>query len=203
MLRWRNGVNSRYYPNSFCVEELLRGRRSPHTPLVIAPRTVVGYHGCSREIAETILAENRLLVSTNTYDWLGEGVYFWEYAPYRALEWAQEQSSSPGEKPAVLAATLHLGHCLNLLDREHFAGLESAYERFVRTVGIQRMPRNTAAGAHYLDRTIMDAYCRLALEETTSPFQTVRGCFPEGEPIYRGSKLLKKTHIQIAVRVGG
>jgi hypothetical protein len=178
----------------------VRRSRSPRVPLVTAPRTVVGYHGCSRETAETILAEGRFLVSTNTYDWLGEGVYFWEFAPYRALEWAREQSTRQVDEPVVLAATLHLGRCLNLLDREHFAKLEAAYERFVRTVGSERISRNTAAGAHFLDRYIIDSYCRLALDETTAPFQTVRGCFPEGEPIYPGSKLLKKTHTQIAIR---
>ena len=54
--------------------------------LVTAPKTVVGYHGCSQEIAETILDDYYFKLSTNTYDWLGEGAYFWEFAPYRALE---------------------------------------------------------------------------------------------------------------------
>lgn len=56
------------------------------TSLVTAPRTVVGYHGCSMEAAEQILAQQRFLPSQRAYDWLDEGVYFWEYAPYRALE---------------------------------------------------------------------------------------------------------------------
>jgi hypothetical protein len=165
-----------------------------------APRSVIGYHGCSREAAEAILAENQFLVSTNTYDWLGNGVYFWEYAPYRALEWARERYEAYGTEPAVLSATLRLGDCLNLLDRKHFAELEAVYTRIMQSLPEERRLRNTSAGAHYLDRYIIDAYCRFANEETTTPFQTVRGSFPEGEPIYPGSKLLKKTHTQIAVR---
>src|SRR5262249_33540894 len=44
-------------------------------------RTVIGYHGCSRAFAADLLA-GRLSVeqwkmSRNTYDWLGEGIYFW------------------------------------------------------------------------------------------------------------------------------
>lgn len=177
-------------------------RRNPRRSalLVTAPKTVVGYHGCSLDVAETILAENRFQVSVNTYDWLGEGAYFWEFAPYRALEWARERYGGSGSEPAVVGATLQLGRCLNLLDTEHLPGLEDVYNVFVQTVGSERIPRNTEAGAHFLDRRIMDAYCRLIEEQNPAPFQTVRGCFPEGEPIYRGSKILKKAHVQIAAR---
>jgi hypothetical protein len=97
--------------------------------MATAPRTVISYHGCSRATAEVILAENHFIASTNTYDWLGEGVYFWEYAPLRAPEWANERYGVGGDEPAVLAATIHLGRCLNLLDREHFAALEAVYDK--------------------------------------------------------------------------
>ena len=84
--------------------------------LQTAPRTVIGYHGCSRNNADRILVENWFLPSTKTYDWLGEGVYFWEYAPYRALEWAKAKCAPSGEEPAVIRATIRLGRCLNMLD---------------------------------------------------------------------------------------
>ncbi len=45
--------------------------------LVTAPRTIIGYQGCSRPVAETIRMEGRFLASTNAYDGLGEGIYFW------------------------------------------------------------------------------------------------------------------------------
>jgi hypothetical protein len=99
-----------------------------------APRSVIGYYGCSREAAEAILAKDRFLVSTNTYDWLGEGVYFWEYAPYRALEWARERYEAHGTESAVLSATLRLGDCLNLLDRKHFADLKAVYTRIMQSL---------------------------------------------------------------------
>ena len=93
-----------------------------------------------------------------------------------------------------------LGDCLNLLDRKDFAEMEAVYARIMLSVPAERSLRNTNSGAHYLDRYIVDTYCRLASDEASNPFQTVRGCFPEGEPIYPGSKLLSKTHTQIAVR---
>ncbi len=50
-------------------------------PFRDAPEAIIGYHGCPRESAERILEEQLFLPSTKVYDWLGEGVYFWEYAP--------------------------------------------------------------------------------------------------------------------------
>jgi hypothetical protein len=159
---------------------------------------VLGYHGCSREVAEAIVRGDPFVPSNNAEDWLGYGVYFWEYAPYRALEWGTARSSAT---PAVLEAKIDLGDCLNLLDREHFEGLTAAYEGEVETLRREgvRVPVNTARGAHFLDRLVVNEYCRRT-EQATRPFLTVRGCFPEGAPIFAGSKILSKAHVQLAVR---
>src|SRR5207253_726352 len=126
-----------------------------------APRSVIGYHGCTREAADRILVEGWLLPSTRAYDWLGEGVYLWEYAPYRALEWAREKCAQDGGEPAVIRATIRLGRCLNLLDVEDIPGLVRIYRSFVEILGEAQLPRNTERGAHYLDRLIIDAHCRV------------------------------------------
>lgn len=53
------------------------------------PGLVLGYHGCDREVAERVLAgKTEVRSSTNAFDWLGSGVYFWENNPRRALSWA-------------------------------------------------------------------------------------------------------------------
>lgn len=165
-----------------------------------APRTVIAYHGCSQNIAESILEEGRFLISTNAYDWLGQGIYFWEYAPYRAMNWAVERFSARGNKPAVLGATIKLGRCMNLLDLANASGLLMAYQQIAQSLGINRMPRNTDSGAHYLDREVIDSYCRMVSEENMYAYQTVRGCYPEGSPLFPGSKILSQAHVQIAVR---
>lgn len=172
----------------------------PILTLQNAPRTVIGYHGCSQEDAERIFAEQRFLPSTRAYDWLGEGFYFWEYAPYRAFEWAEQKCEQEGGVPAVIRATIKLGRCLNLLDIEHIPGLLWVYGSFADTMEVARMPHNTERGAHFLDREIIDAYCRAFAQRSASPLQTVRGSFAEGAPIYPGSKILTKGHTQIAVR---
>jgi hypothetical protein len=52
---------------------------------------VLGYHGCDREVAESILAnDDNFKHSKNDYDWLGSGTYFWEANPARGLEFAYE-----------------------------------------------------------------------------------------------------------------
>lgn len=52
-------------------------------------RLVVGYHGCTERLArELLLGETPIGAwrpSSNDWDWLGYGIYFWEHAPDRAL----------------------------------------------------------------------------------------------------------------------
>jgi len=62
------------------------------------------------------------------------------------------------------------------------------------------IPRNTESGSHFLDREVIEAYCVGAYQQTSKPYQTVRGGFAEGDPIYPGSKILRRAHNQIAVR---
>ena len=100
----------------------------------------------------------------------------------------------------MLRATIKLGRCLNLLDIDHIPGLRRIYRSFADTLDPARIPRNSEQGAHFLDRAVIDAYCRTFQAETGAAVQTVRGTFAEGEPIYPGSKILEKSHTQITVR---
>ena len=53
-------------------------------------RTVIGYHGTGLTAALRIV--NRVagfIWSERDYDWLGGGIYFWEYAPKQALAWSK------------------------------------------------------------------------------------------------------------------
>ena len=169
-------------------------------PPVKAPEQIIGYHGCTRNVAEQILAEQGFLPSTQAYDWLGGGAYFWEYAPYRAMEWAQSRNRRSSVDFSVIGATIRLGRCLNLLDTEHIPKLESLYKEFVVTLGSENLPRNTSQGAHYLDRSVIEACCLTVEQISDLSFQTVRGSFPEGGAIYEGSRILRRAHTQIAVR---
>jgi hypothetical protein len=63
------------------------------------------------------------------------------------------------------------------------------------------LPENRPGGFNSLDRFLVQAYTSRVEMATAVPISAVRGCFPEGEPLAPGSKLLNRTHVQIAVRV--
>ena len=40
---------------------------------------VFGFHGCDKETFDNVLYKHQQLkISDNAYDWLGNGMYFWE-----------------------------------------------------------------------------------------------------------------------------
>jgi hypothetical protein len=177
-------------------------------------RFVIGYHGCDAEIAAKVLAgKARLRPSTNAYDWLGKGIYFWEHGPQRALEWAIEQKKVSGAKvgnPAVLGAKIDLGLCFDLLDTRSTRLLTERYLQFRRFVlcNRYRMPRNLDAPGtrrgdkvlRYRDRAVIDYTLKRLAQTEGIIHQSVRGVFVEGGPAFPGSKIMLKSHIQVAIR---
>ena len=85
-------------------------------------RIVFGYHGTDPAFAERLIRGEVSIAdwspSTNEYDWLGHGIYFWEYAPDRAREWAG--------KGGVVGAIIRLGECLDLTEITYAEMLASA-----------------------------------------------------------------------------
>src|SRR6266487_4730663 len=100
-------------------------------------RIVIGYHGCDAAVAARVLVGSvQLNLSRNAYDWLGEGIYFWEHGAQRAREWAIEQANLSGKKikkPSVLGARINLGECLDLLDTANTRLLSQWYKEFRQT----------------------------------------------------------------------
>jgi hypothetical protein len=198
----------------FGLREVFQAVSSVHMAHLTYQRAVVGYHGCDAAVAERVLAGKAGLgLSTNPYDWLGEGVYFWEHGPQRAYEWAIEQARLGGEKvriPSVLAAKINLGVCLDLLDIANTRLLGwwyARFRRFMRQNGI-RMPKNRAAAGsrcgerllRFRDRAVIDYTVSRLADSERIRYQTVRGVFLEGGPAFPGSEIALKSHIQIAVR---
>ena len=180
---------------------------------LIYQRTIIGYHGCCRSLAhDVLLGRKRLNASHNDYDWLGEGIYFWEYGYQRALDWAEgisQRRPKIVKKPAAIGAHIHLGVCFDLLDVRFTTMLAELYPLFKLTLEKQRatMPEN--APAHGTDRDLVLRKLDCAMLNWAIPqiekalgvrFQTVRGVFQEGALAYPGSGILKKSHIQVVVR---
>ena len=156
-----------------------------------------------------ILGRQTLKPSSNDYDWLGKGIYFWEHGPERALEWAGElKKRGKIEKPAVLGAVIHLGRCFDLLDTRYTRILGQQYPAFSATLDKsgQKLPENIG-GKDLLLRKLDCAVINWTLEALDSgssqSMQSLRGVFQEGEMAYEGSSIHQKSHIQIAIRDQG
>jgi hypothetical protein len=176
-------------------------------------RTIIGYHGCDRLTAERVLlGRGRLSPSQNDYDWLGGGIYFWEYGLERALDWAQEVSKRHPKRirqPAVLGAIIHSGVCFDLLDVRFTTYLGRLYPKFLEAMEARGfpVPENEDPPGHRRGLVLRKRDCAVlnwvipfAEAEQGVRFQTVRCMFQEGKPAFQGSAVRMKSHIQVAVR---
>ena len=157
---------------------------------------VIGYHGTSDGAARRILSSG-FEISRNEYDWLGDGACFFQDAPLRAWEWARQRF---GDDAAVVGAEIDLADRIDLLDVEWDEVLRESYaDLLVRLQATANpIPRQTS-GAHRLDRAVVNHAAGL-LESLGVPVRTVRATFREGEPVFPGSALWSRSHVQIAVR---
>ena len=185
----------------------------PTAPALFAyHRLVIGYHGCDKSVVESvILRDQPLAPSRNRYDWLGEGIYFWENGPARAMafaKWKEEREEIA--LAAVLGAYLHLGRCFDLTDTWATDQLGHHYQALTTLVtkAGETMPQNRKGFAGDADLVLRDLDCLMINtcltdlddQHPTSPIQTVRGVFIEGRAPYPGAGFRTKTHVQIAVR---
>lgn len=169
---------------------------------------ILGYHGCDRRVAEDLLLNKPFDPSKNDYDWLGSGIYFWEANPVRGLAWAKELSRrhpNAIHEPYVVGAVIDLGYCLDLISAKGIEFVKFGYQdfvEFIRDLG-GKMPQNT--GGHdlflrHLDCAVVNHIHEVNKKANRPEFDTVRGVFLEGQPIYETSGFHEKTHIQICVR---
>lgn len=170
------------------------------------PNLVLGFHGCDHSVFERVIFNGeQMKKSENSYDWLGHGIYFWEQNYQRAFEWAQR--SPKIKKPAVIGAVIDLGYCLNLTDYASADYLRKGYELLkIRcdNLGIG-LPTNRPS-TKTQDILLRDLDCSViqqlhdynyAVHGTS--FDSVRGVFIEGGPVFPGSAIPEKTHVQICV----
>lgn len=161
------------------------------------PRIVLGYHGCKSAFAAALIAGevpiDQWELSRNPYDWLGEGIYFWEHAPARALAWGND---------GVVGAVLQLGNCLDLTDTAYMPLLEHTYHdlREIYLGEAKTLPQNKGKRRDLDCLVINTLVAKANALDGADPLQSVRCPFIEGEPAFPGSAILRKSHIQIAVR---
>ena len=161
---------------------------------------VYGYHGTSMDAAIEII-ESGFKPSNNDYDWLGEGVYFWQDAPIRAKQWAQ---SVYPQQPAVIKSLIRLDNCIDLLDVGWIPSIRALYNRFVEDYQSSNLPLPTQnpgrSKAHRLDCALFDYAVSSINRSSNQEIETIRSVFVEGEDIYPNSAIYDLGHVQIAVR---
>ncbi len=170
---------------------------------------VLGFHGTDEEVVRAVLnGEAELKPNNNTYDWLGNGIYFWDNSPSRALEWAVELSKQrkPNIKnPAVVGAILDLGYCLDLLDYKNLHLVKQGYKLLESTVASSTavLPQNRGTDdllLRELDCAVIESLHNAIAESNEKQFDSVRGVFWEGTHLYPNAGFREKDHIQICVR---
>ena len=70
-------------------------------------RTIVAYHGTTVSAANRLVNGGAFKPSNKIHEWIGNGVYFWEYAPKQAWWWTKDQRGNTN--PAVVGAMIRLG----------------------------------------------------------------------------------------------
>lgn len=186
----------------------------------VLPSFIFGFHGCDKSVAEEVFAGNQELKhSNNDYDWLGNGVYFWENNPQRALDFATQATVNPKltrdkvTTPAVVGAIIDLGHCFNLLDSKFIDFIDVGHKILHKELTDQGLPipKNSVCSdsgdfmLRRLDCAVIEAVYQkqdwlVENGEADYKFDTTRGVFIEGKEVYPTAGFRTKNHIQICVK---
>jgi hypothetical protein len=172
---------------------------------------VLGYHGCDRDVGESLIAGTPFIASENDYDWLGPGVYFWEANPRRGLEFAQELQrwrkgkASEIKEPFVVGAVIEMGFCLDLTTSTGIQAVVATHQDFLDFCSKVNADVPVNAGGRdlvfrKLDCAVIGHVHKIRQAAGLQAFDTVKGVFLEGDRIYPESGFFEKTHIQLCVR---
>jgi hypothetical protein len=179
------------------------------------PRLIVGFHGTSKPIADKLLDNVPFRVSDNTGDWLGKGVYFWLNDPVRARTWAEDKVERLGQSKSeavVVGAIIDPGNCLDLTTKEGLSWLLLGHDQLVQNLQNAGIPLLKNDGDNRsLDKAVVEQAHRLVeslVAEDMSSRRTPRvqvidsvmNVYPDGEPLYEGTSILGKTHVQLCLR---
>jgi hypothetical protein len=169
---------------------------------------ILGFHGCDESVRDKVVnGDAKLIISQNSYDWIGHGYYFWESSPSRALEFAKDVKKRKRtiRNPSVLGAIICLGHCLDLLDENAIRRVKEAHTE-LKKIYKNRLPSNKSGGSPR-DKLLRELDCAVIqlLHYTTDQkklpqYDSVRAAFFEGEKLYPSAGFRNKNHIQVCVR---
>jgi hypothetical protein len=173
------------------------------------PGLILGFHGTDESIANNIITGRAdLTYKKNAHDWLGHGNYFWENSPSRAFDFAKILQANPKRSqtviktPAVIGAVLSLGDCLDFTDLGSLQLLKKTYGIIEKTLGKANIPVNKSIeGSDDLLLRELDCLVIETLHKAIRPrkYDSVRGVFWEGKPLYDTAGFREKNHIQLCI----
>jgi len=183
--------------------------------VVLGSRRLFGYHGCTLEFARKITTPSvdieEWKYSDEAWDWLGDGVYFWEEAPLRAWEWAVAMCGRKGGSPAVVGALIAPRTLVDLGDTEFVDQLKvayeivkSSYEKLGKPLPVNKPfhgdPKDPDRKFRALDRLVVQELVDSPARTRGTLIEAVRAPFQEGAEAYPGAAIHLRSHVQIAVR---
>lgn len=174
----------------------------------------LGFHGCEERIGlEIINHKRKMKFSSNVYDWLGSGYYFWENSLSRAKEYItfKKKNPIPGRipitTPFVIGAVIDLQHCLDLTDYDNLKEVKETHTFLIQALKDAgfTIPQNRNVGSNRdlwlrdLDCAVINAVHLLRQDAGLLPYDSVRGIFVEGKALYKNAGFKSKNHIQLCI----
>jgi hypothetical protein len=171
---------------------------------------LLAYHGCDVTTRDDLVTRriDMLDRSSNSYDWLGPGIYFFENDLRRAMNFAAASAAHPGRlytrrpiaTPAAVGAVLCVRSCLDMSNQ---AGLNefSLTLSALRQAGTA-LASNDAANPllRRLNNQVFAAMHALRATGGNDGYDIVRSAFVQGAPLGDPhSGFNQENHIQLAV----
>ena len=174
------------------------------------PSLVFGFHACEKEVGEALLSgKGGFKPSVNDYDWLGNGMYFWENSPHRAEKYGEELSTQRKKlaEPFVVGAVIHLGYCFDLLEshslqmlKKYYVSLKETYQKAGLEMPINKdIGSNTDKLLRKLDCAVFEYMHSERRKNGGKPFDSIKAAFWEGKALYPSAGFKEKNHIQICI----
>jgi hypothetical protein len=186
------------------------------------PNLSIGFHGCELTVRNKLVTNpDKVKKSQEKFDWLGNGFYVWENNLTRAFKWAEDKRDRGKIKtPAVIGVIYQLGYCLDLTDSEFIELLPTYYDLMKSDLTFaEKIPQNKdlKGDKHHdlifreLDCAVIEYMHQKIDEQIKSDikskgysdykhFDSARGIFTEGGPIFEGAGIQSKNHIQVCIR---
>jgi len=174
---------------------------------------ILGFHGCDISVRDKVVSTGTgLKKSSNLYDWLGSGIYFWENSYDRAIDFVTELHKNPRpnepkiDTPSVIGAVIDLKHCLDLTEFKNLKILKAGYDALVAEIKAKGLPLpqnkdingSTDLLLRFLDKAVIETIHEN--NPANNNYDSVRGMFIEGDPCYPNAGFKEKNHIQICIR---